>query len=514
MSNEHIPWDKNKIANALELESNLPQDIAEEIAQAVEAKVQRNHVRDMTPAQIRELVNGELLSRGYPHIQRQSLLSIPKFNLKSLLYPDHCHRAARDIPQLFSAIASIVLSQYSMEEVFAQDVVDAHIAGEIHIEGISFPMKIFAVLFYPQIRSIFADGNNPEDFIISLMVETEKILPFVHDSVNIYHLDKYLHPEISLIRSLLVALTHNFYRIAPFCFILENPPGEFASQLITVYREADILNKRGLLPHLAIPIHEESFRKHREAHTAQVCELALDMRKVTFWFKDSYPNWPDPSRICWALDSISLNLVRAACHAKKQLGKFWNEIGRIFGIAVKAHLDKKRFLLSLAEGPLQGLFEDEKLGDKPGCFLEIVGLPESVLYLTGREMSDEEGWEVAVQTLARLQELGQNVAADHGIEMRMVDYLRNNKAEKRFVSLDMEKFPDLKQTFPETVYTKGPHFRLATPMPPKEMIMREGKLHRYLPCAVPLMPEIDQRELLEILRYASQETEAVALRIC
>jgi hypothetical protein len=515
--NEYLPWEKNKIAQALEREGQIPMDVANQVAHVVESKILHAKIRYIATAQIRELVNSELFAMGYrAQLQKQSLLGIPKFNLKCLLYPEYQQGATKDMDGLLHEIAAVILRQYALEEVFGQEVLDAHLSGKIHIEAVSWPMKIFALLLPSHALNL--KDLTAEEQVFTLSSDVELLLPFIYHSILLCGADAVAQPpHAPWLRLFLLSLSRNFSRPAPCTLSLTRAPGIFTDTLCQVYQEIDSRNLRHCLPAFVLPLNGEW--SELLPALSSLCPFACRMHKVTFALRPPYlAEWPGAGETSWALDSLAINLVEAAYRAgKQQVGKFWDELAAFFRLVILVHLDKKRFFISLAQGPLQTFCQPPWQPLYPmagiGCFLEIVGLPEAVLYLTGQEMSEGEGWELAVQTLTRLNELAINAMHTHNIHILLTDYMQNSEAQERFCRLEQQngKHQDV---FAGTVYTKGPHFRLGTTLSLREKIRREGMLHRLMPATVSLMPEMDSAELTELLRFARDETECLAIRVC
>lgn len=512
---EYLPWEKNKITQALEREGEIPGEIASQVAHIVESKILQAKIRYITTAQIRELVNSELFEMGYRvQLQKQSLLGIPKFNLKCLLYPDYQQGATRDFDGLLREIAAVVLRQYALEEVFGQEVMDAHLSGKIHIEAVSWPMKLFALLLPSPARLPMAN-QSAEEQAVSLAVHVEQLLPFTYQSMHLCDVDTLGQPQRGWLRLLLLALTRNFSRPAPCELSLARAPGEFTELLCQVYQEIDGCKQLPYLPPVIFPLNGEWAAMQN--FMPALCRFACQLHKATFALRPPYlASWPGSGDVPWALDTIVVNLVEAAYRAgKQQIGRFWEQLADFFTLVIKAHLDKKRFFSSLAQGPLQTFFQSpwQELYplDKIGCFLEIVGLPEATLYLTGQEMSSEEGFDMAVQTLARLNELSVNALKTHNIRIFIADYMKNSEAQERFCRLEQSNSHH--EAFAGTIYTKGPHFRLGNDIHLRDKIRREGLLHRYVPATVSLMPEMDADELSSILQFAREQTECLAIRV-
>ena len=132
------PWDKARIARALEVEAQLDRDVARKVATAVEQRVLSSGFRKLTTHLIRELVDAELLERGLrTTLQRQALLGIPKYDLQQTLVAD-----ARSPADIDRAVAAHTLRQYALQEIFSDDVAEAHLSGQIHLKGLTDPARV------------------------------------------------------------------------------------------------------------------------------------------------------------------------------------------------------------------------------------------------------------------------------------------------------------------------------------------------------------------------------------
>ena len=442
---------------------------------------------------------------------QQTDFNITRQHLQNLLYSQGM---SKDVNEFVERLASIMLTQYALQEVYARKVVTAYFGGSIYIEEVAWPIKLFSLL----LPSPF-DGNvDAEDAVFKLLIEAQQLCAFVCHSVNIYGIDRILaNGQTRHIHFLLQGLTNNFHRLPLARLLFADSVGPFCERFCQVYSEVDRHNSRGFLPPVTVPITEKTFQSGNCACLMALCHTAIHMHNITFHFRDSYlPGWHNWRQVPWILGTVVINLVQIAYKAgKQQIGKFWQELDEVFAVVVKAHLDQKRFFLSLAEGPLKDFFaESQRKGyplEKSGGFVEIVGLPESVVFMTDEEMTQGEGWELAVQTLAHLQELANEVSEKHEIPIMLVDYVGSSNAEKRFVDLDRQKFPTVPKIFPE--YTRGPHFSINSNLNPRERLVLEGQLHRHIPSTVSLLPELQSKELGNLLHYAREETEAIALKI-
>ena len=84
---ESFPWDKRKIAMALEKEAELSEGIAQEIANVVEGRIFASGMNRITTSLIRELVDNELFERGYnAKLEKQTSIGMPKFDIEQLIF--------------------------------------------------------------------------------------------------------------------------------------------------------------------------------------------------------------------------------------------------------------------------------------------------------------------------------------------------------------------------------------------------------------------------------------------
>ena len=125
------PFNKAKIAEALEREAGVPRRLATDIAREAEERILRLNVKYLTAPLIRELVNTILIERGLEDY-RHSLtrLGLPVHDVTGLL------KAASRLscPQyLYRRAGEAVLAEYALLKVLPRHVADAHLSGAIHV---------------------------------------------------------------------------------------------------------------------------------------------------------------------------------------------------------------------------------------------------------------------------------------------------------------------------------------------------------------------------------------------
>jgi len=138
-----FPCDKQKIAQALIKEAELPSDIAINIAKAVEEKIFDLNLTEISTSLIRELVDNELFLRGYEHKWRkQKVIGMPTYDLKQLFLSKSKENSniGNNNPEAVNlTIAENTIKQYMLQEVFSREVANAHLKGWIHIHDLGYP---------------------------------------------------------------------------------------------------------------------------------------------------------------------------------------------------------------------------------------------------------------------------------------------------------------------------------------------------------------------------------------
>ncbi|HHT9122982.1 MAG TPA: ATP cone domain-containing protein, partial [Candidatus Wunengus sp. YC63] len=114
---ETFSWDKRKIAEALEKEADLSEEVSGEIAGAVEQRVFSSGLNRISTALIRELVDNELFERGFnKKLEKQQVIGMPKYDLEELIMSKNKENSniATNNPEAINlAIAENTLKQYA-----------------------------------------------------------------------------------------------------------------------------------------------------------------------------------------------------------------------------------------------------------------------------------------------------------------------------------------------------------------------------------------------------------------
>lgn len=288
----------------------------------------------------------------------------------------------------------------------------------------------------------------------------------------------------------------------------------FAKALFEVYMEGDGVGRPFFFPKPLVHITEDFFRTEGwEDFLHLICEVAAEKGNTYFVFdrgntakiseccrlsfklgeqdlQEAHQPWK--MRYC-ALQNVSLNLPRVAYESQGDTAKLFDNLSRLFELAVRAHLEKRAFierLLSLGErGPLALLCMDRD-GEpylrmkRVTHLIGMVGLNEMVKIHTGRELHEsKEALKFGLKVIAHLKLLCEKMEKKYG--MRFV--LEQTPAEStayRFARLDLRYYSPLAAHMVkgdisrgEIYYTNSTHLNVSAVLNPIERVKLEGMFH-------------------------------------
>jgi hypothetical protein len=158
-------WSKGRIVAALMKEADLPRNLADSVASAVEERVFASGLRRISTALIRELVDNELVSMGLSRaLQRQGPVAIGRHDLR-LLLDDPGFESEPEGPgpirvrrRIEDALAGEVLRRYALEDLFDERLAELHLSGELHLED---PARLHLDLTRGVPAELLAVGDGP-----------------------------------------------------------------------------------------------------------------------------------------------------------------------------------------------------------------------------------------------------------------------------------------------------------------------------------------------------------------
>ncbi|MCX8015090.1 MAG: anaerobic ribonucleoside-triphosphate reductase, partial [candidate division WOR-3 bacterium] len=188
------------------------------------------------------------------------------------------------------------------------------------------------------------------------------------------------------------------------------------------------------------------FDRGETAKVSECCRLAFKLEQSDF----------DDAKTPWkmrysAIQNVTLNLPRAAYIANYSNEKLEAEIKRQLNLAVKAHIEKKKYLeklLSLKNhGPLALLTMDRDgesyLRMHRATFLiGLLGLNEMVEHHLGKELhEDEEAFKFGLRIIAFINQETKRLSREYGLRF-VLEQTPAESTAYRLAKLDLAQYPN------------------------------------------------------------------------
>ncbi|MDZ4197706.1 MAG: anaerobic ribonucleoside-triphosphate reductase, partial [Kiritimatiellia bacterium] len=127
--------------------ANLSVEAAGSIAKAVENHLITGEMRTINTTLIREMVNNELLERGFrAQLRDLSLYGIPRDYVERLMFTKSTENSniVNNNPEAVNlGIAELVLKQWALDTIFSAEVKRAHDTGAIHLHDLGYPHRVY-----------------------------------------------------------------------------------------------------------------------------------------------------------------------------------------------------------------------------------------------------------------------------------------------------------------------------------------------------------------------------------
>lgn len=153
-SEEVNDWDRKKIVEALMTETTLSEWQAREIAKEVEKKLISSKLSIVNTNLIRELVNNELVTKGYSdQLSTQKILGMPAYNVRQVIFSknkDNANIKYNNPEAINLAIAGNVLKQFALSNVFSKEVAEAHLKGALHLHNLDYITRVYCGAHSPE----------------------------------------------------------------------------------------------------------------------------------------------------------------------------------------------------------------------------------------------------------------------------------------------------------------------------------------------------------------------------
>jgi anaerobic ribonucleoside-triphosphate reductase len=292
----------------------------------------------------------------------------------------------------------------------------------------------------------------------------------------------------------------------------EKESQQFAWALMDVYHEGDGCGRPFFFPKILIHMTEKFFQtpRHMEFLT-HTCEVASKMGSPYFVFdrgatakiseccrlsfkltqKDlDDAQYPWKMRYC-AFQNVTLNLPRIGYTCKGD--KVFDKITKMFNLAIKAHLQKYRFIKKIFslknKGPL-ALLAMNNDGDpylkieKASYLIGMVGLNELVKTQCDCEMhQSEKAFKYGLSIISHMKLLTDKVKREHGMHF-VLEQSPAEATSHRFARLDLKHYPEkakdvvLGDSSTNSVYyTNSTQLNSGVAIDPITRVQREGLFH-------------------------------------
>lgn len=139
-SDEHVArFDPQRIIDALVREARLDVDVAAKISLEIKQLIARSGIRALSSSLIRELVSAKLVEYGLESAYRaHTRLGVPLYDAERIICQGARHATLHPHgPEGTSlTLAEAIKREYAILSVFSEKVANAHLTGDIHIQGI------------------------------------------------------------------------------------------------------------------------------------------------------------------------------------------------------------------------------------------------------------------------------------------------------------------------------------------------------------------------------------------
>ena len=128
-------FDRNKIAESLVREAEVPADLAQKIAREAEKRLLRLGTKYLTAPLIREFVNAILIERGLEEYRHKlTRLGFPVYDV-TLLIKETSGKSA-DVETVHTTAGNRVIEEYTLLNALPRDIADAHLSGSLNLNNL------------------------------------------------------------------------------------------------------------------------------------------------------------------------------------------------------------------------------------------------------------------------------------------------------------------------------------------------------------------------------------------
>jgi len=497
---------RNKIARSLVVEAGVPQEIADEIAAEAEDRLVRLKTVYLTAPLIREFVNAILIEKKLEEYRHKlTRVGMPVYDVAQLIKSTGDRQLSADYVHRSSAKS--VLSEYVLLNCLPHKLSDAHLSGSMHIANLENwilkPNEFMHDIRYI-LRNSLPGMLHPETLdaalallrnaleICSSEVSGEQTIPFINTflapfvrgrtfediSRGLYYFFMSLRRDaissnpnsgfsVSIDLSIPEPLTGMEAvgiggKLAGVYGDLEEEALQVAEATIEAFR-AISQSRPPVLPHLLVRVNQKALDDQRAQRILEIAHGLAASRSLPYFVlegleqKSTYSatglrlsdewtgHWEADCLRTGSMDTIFLNLPRAAYEAKKSDEKFFAYLRETALLAIEGFKAKKLFVSERLKQPLLPLLAGESstpyFYERNASYnLSFVGLNEAVTAHTGVRMDREgTGLEFGLKVLQELGKIAKTASEES--EMRITISQRpGDEAVGRLAELDIDQY--------------------------------------------------------------------------
>ncbi|MCK5862843.1 MAG: hypothetical protein KAH38_10180 [Candidatus Hydrogenedentes bacterium] len=442
-----VDWDRNRIVEALEIETGLNPGLAMLVAVEVEKQIQDAGITALTTPLVRELVGAKLIEHGLlEENEQQRRLGVPLYDASHIIRGATPETVGRDPLHTDRALAWAVKKEYALTEVFSHQVTQAHLSGDFHLNDLAYVDRLYSgdhALAYLAIHGIRLPGGvrfaNPPDHpetLLAQMVKYSDLLDALFSgSIGWYALNYMVAPFVDKLgdtelrrfsEMLICECVYRHGTLSEPCSpmgvsLFWNAPSDIAEvnaivpgggegdstykqyeltarrlawMLLDVFQNGGVNDADFSAPRFDIILDESVFNSFEGAEYLQhAAATALQRPNIRFLFSPTVSEVPQflwrPRHVVW--HRIALNMPRAAINGKDISG-FFAELDRLCNLAIAAHVQKRDFIEVLLDpvgnAPLAALALEHDgqpyISSESGLFVvDVEGLYECAQIIHG-----------------------------------------------------------------------------------------------------------------------------------
>lgn len=287
-----------------------------------------------------------------------------------------------------------------------------------------------------------------------------------------------------------------------------------AKMMMEIWREGDGEGKVFPFPKLDLHITEKSFTDKKEIDLLKfACQIASENGSPYFVFdrdevtlsaccrlrtkiQDNHMlQHPESMRFC-GFQNVSINLPQCAYRAgKNDVEGAIKEVEKMMEFAVTAHLQKKKFIESIMDGPGKPLWQVGMMSPDGKPYIEldnatyiigIVGLNECVKYATGKQLHEsEQAYKTGIKIISAMYLKIKKMNEKHNLKFTLEE-TPGESTSLRFGKVDLKEFPESKDYIKgdiekgEVYYTNSIHLAPDADVDIIERIEKQGRFNTLI----------------------------------